>query len=179
MKTKATLLAIAATFALTGCSDAKLARNNVKTAADQFEVMRRIVFYNGITADYMLNIEGLCSIRADKMDNQLEVTCRVEEDEYKVHFLGLSDNVTYFVEQLRPKVASKYHYRVIFKPQTILPDFDFVAGSDSFRSPSTTIKGEQPCLKKRNPKPSKQPKIRSLPKTSNLAEACPRKSGKS
>lgn len=59
------------------------------------------------------------------MNRQLEVTCKTGSSEYKKHFLGLSDNVTYFAEQRKSKDVSVYHYRVIFKPQTIIPDFDF------------------------------------------------------
>ena len=89
-----------------------------------FEVNRRVVFYNGITGEYILCVEGRCSIKADRVDNQLELTCKVGPNSYKKHFLGLSDNVTYFAEQLEPVEASAYHYRVIFKPATILPDVD-------------------------------------------------------
>ena len=63
-------------------------------AADNFEVNRRIVFYNGITDKYILVIEGRCSI-TDSM-GQLEVLCKTGDSTYKKHFLGLSDNVTYF-----------------------------------------------------------------------------------
>ena len=108
-----------------GCDDAQIASENLKKSADNFEIDRRVIFYNGITGEYMLNIEGKCSITKDKLDNQLEVICKVSNSEYKKHFLGLSDNVTYFVEQLQPKEASAYHYRVTFKPQSIIPDIDF------------------------------------------------------
>lgn len=48
--------------ALTGCADdAAVASRNLVKAADNFEVNRRIVFYNGITDSYMLTIEGFCS----------------------------------------------------------------------------------------------------------------------
>jgi hypothetical protein len=36
----------------------------------------------------------------------------------------LSDNVTYFAEQLEGAEVGTYHYRVIFKPEVILPDVD-------------------------------------------------------
>ena len=52
------------------------------------------------------------------------MTCKVGRDAYKKHFLGLSDNVTYFAEQLHTADVSAYHYRVTFKPQVILPDID-------------------------------------------------------
>ncbi|MDE0130045.1 MAG: hypothetical protein OXQ86_10825 [Gammaproteobacteria bacterium] len=84
---------------------------------------RRIVFYNGITDTYLLTIEGRCAI--DDQQKQLEVTCKTGEDAYNNHFLGLSDNVTYFAEQLNTSDISAYHHRIVFKPQAIIPDFDF------------------------------------------------------
>ncbi len=107
-----------------GCSQADTASHNLSKAADSFEISRRIVFYNGVTGEYMLTIEGLCSLGNDDTSDRLSVTCKVGPDTYKKHFLGLSDNVTYFVEQVEPAKADAFHYRVIFKPQTIVPDID-------------------------------------------------------
>lgn len=70
----------------------------------------------------MLTIEGRCSI--SHQDRQLEVTCKTQGGEYKKHFLGLSDNVTYVAEQLEAASVSTDHYRVIFKPEVIIPDID-------------------------------------------------------
>ena len=126
-KTALVLLLAAVITSLVGCerevSDARIASRNLSTAANMFEISRRVIFYNGITGGYMLSIEGRCSI--EDQTTQLEVTCKVSEWGYKKHFLGLSDNVTYFVEHLEPTKVSAYHYRVIFKPQTIIPDIDF------------------------------------------------------
>lgn len=126
MKTLATLALLFSAITLSGCtdSDANVASANLSKAADQFEIQRRIVFYNGITGDYMLTVEGLCSLGNYDTSKQLSITCKTGLSEYKKHFLGLSDNVTYFVEQLAPAKASVYHYKVIFKPSTILPDVD-------------------------------------------------------
>lgn len=111
--------------ALTGCqTDAQVASQNLSQDADSFKIERRIVFYNGITDKYILDVEGLCSINVDGTDGQLEVTCKTGAGEYKKHFLGLSDNVTYFAEQLQPAKADVYHYKVIFKPETILPNIN-------------------------------------------------------
>lgn len=123
MKRMRRVLAMLAVAAAAGCNDAQIASNNLSRAADNFEIMRRVVFLNGITDTYLLSIEGLCSV--EDQSNQLEVTCKVGETEYKKHFLGLSDNVTYFAEQLDGARVSAYHYRVVFKPQTIIPDIDF------------------------------------------------------
>lgn len=120
---KRILTCTALALALVACtSDADMASHNLSMAAEQFEIERRVVFFNGITDEYMLTIEGRCSIEDD--GNQLEVTCKTGEDEFKKHFLGLSDNVTYFVEQLEGAEVNVYNYRVIFRPTVILPDVD-------------------------------------------------------
>lgn len=127
MKKLVILAAIVA--ALTGCArDADVASRNLSEAADMFEINRRVVFYNGINGEYMLTVEGLCSLGNKDKARQLSITCKVGPTSYKKHFLGLSDNVTYFVEQLEASKVSAYHYRVIFKPQSIIPDIDFRAG---------------------------------------------------
>jgi hypothetical protein len=110
-----------------GCStDADVASHNLSKAADQFQIMRRVVFYNGITDSYMLTIEGLCSLGNYDSAGELTVTCKTGDGEYKKHFLGLSDNVTFFVEQLDSKNVSASRYKVIFKPIAIIPDIDIV-----------------------------------------------------
>ena len=114
---------LAVTVAACGQNDARVASENLSVAADQFEVDRRIVFMNGITDTYPLVIEGRCSIEADSLDSQLEVTCKTD-DGFKKHFLGLSDNMSYFVEQLTGATVSTQHYRIIFKPSAIIPDID-------------------------------------------------------
>lgn len=122
---KRLMLAVLAMVALAGCStDAQVASHNISKAADQFQIERRIVFYDAIQGEYLLSIEGRCSIEKDNADNQLEVTCKTSETEYKKHFLGISDNVTYFAEQIKDAPVDAYHYKVIFKPQSIVPDVD-------------------------------------------------------
>lgn len=123
------LLFVLTVFALAllivGCTtEADVASVNVSKAADQFEVTRRIVFYNGINGDYILVIEGLCSLGNYDKSGELSVTCKVGPASYKKHFLGLSDNVTYFAEQIEAVKADVYHYRVIFKPSVIIPNIE-------------------------------------------------------
>jgi len=122
---KKVLAAASAAILVAGCSDADVASSNLSKAADNFEVTQRIVFYNGITGDYMLTIEGLCSLGNSDSPRKLSVTCKTGPEAYKKHFLGLSDNVTFFVEQVEAMPVGTYHYRVFFKPQTILPNIDF------------------------------------------------------
>ena len=147
MKKLTLTICIAASVVLLGScgkdSDATVASENISTAADNFEVLRRIVFYNSIIGETMLNIMGFCNIEDDRAtrshkgnrlvptatgEPQLEVTCEVE-DGHKKHFLGISDNVTYFVEHMDASKVSEYHYRMVWKPQAIIPNLD-IRGSD-------------------------------------------------
>jgi len=110
---------------LSGCApDAVVASQNLSLKADNFEIQRRIVFYNGITGEYMLEINGLCSLGDYDAFGELSVTCKVGPDSFKKHFLGLSDNVTYFVEQVEKSSVSTYFYNVVFKPSVIVPDIE-------------------------------------------------------
>lgn len=111
-------------LSLTACNDSEVATHNLIKAADNFEVNRRIVFYNGITDTYMLEIEGRCSIDLNQNNTAFNVICDVGNGNYKRHTLVLSDNVTAFVEQIEPNKVSKNFYRVTFKPSTIIPNID-------------------------------------------------------
>ena len=121
---KKLLLALFAVITVAGCSDADIASLNLSKAADNFEVTRRIVFYNGITGEYILKFEGLCSLGNSDKPREISVTCKTGQGLYKKHFLGLSDNVTFIVEQVEPSKTDPYHYKVIYKPAAIIPDID-------------------------------------------------------
>lgn len=107
-------------------SDADVAAHNISKAAEQFEVARKIVGINGITDKYLWEVEGYCSVETSNsgLTGALEVTCKIGAGKYKKLFFGLSDNVTYVVQQIDPINVSTTHYRVIFKPESIIPDFD-------------------------------------------------------
>lgn len=111
---------------LSGCaSDASVVTENIKKDAEQFKVIRRIIFINNITGEYLFQAEGNCSVETNNAASRLELTCKVGEDKYKVHYYGLSDNTSYIVEQMEWQEANKYRYEIIFKPESILPiEFD-------------------------------------------------------
>jgi hypothetical protein len=110
-------------FFFVSCSDAEVASSNVSKAADQFEIFRRVVFYNGITDEYILVVEGYCSVLHDS-DGDINIMVKVGPGKYIKHMLGPSDNVTWFSQQLEPTNVSDAQYRVIFKPSVILPSID-------------------------------------------------------
>jgi hypothetical protein len=104
---------------LAGCAESERAAYNVSQAAHNFEVNRRVVFYNGITGEYILTIEGLLLVTPES--NRLSVIVKTGPAQYKKHYLGVSGNVTWFCEQIESVPADPFHYRVIFRPATIVP----------------------------------------------------------
>ena len=109
------------------CTEAWIVSRNLSRKSDYFEVPRRVVFYNGITNEYILEIEWYCSLQAndsyDHSDGNIAIVCK-DWEWYKKHYLGLSDNVTYIVEQLDEVNVSKNHYKVIFKPEAVIPSIE-------------------------------------------------------
>lgn len=119
----------AVTLLLAGCStDADVSLENNRKAAEQFELQRRIVFVNGITDAYLLEVEGRCSF--EDTGSKVDVICKVAEGQTLRHAMGLSDNVTYVVEQLEPNAVDFYHYRLVFKPEVIAPYIDLETSVD-------------------------------------------------
>jgi len=110
---------------LAWCTDAEIASHNLSKKSDYFEIPRRVVFYNGITNEYILDIEWYCSLWwwDSYTPNEIRVVCR-DGGWYKKHFLWLSDNVTYIVEQIDDSFVDTDHYKVIFKPSAILPSME-------------------------------------------------------
>lgn len=119
---------------LGGCSAAEKVSHNISKDSDEFRVIRRVVFYNSLTDTYMLEMTGNISINIDRL-NVLEVTVKIAPNEYQKHYLGLSDNVTYTVEQLSVSDVSEYKYKVIFKPESILPiELEYKSGEEPLNS---------------------------------------------
>ncbi len=117
-----TTIGLVTLLIITGCeTDAEIASYNVSKEADMFRVKRRITFINLRSDEYLFSLIGNCSIETDTNDNQLEVTCKVGDDKYQKHFLRLSEETTYVVEQLDYSEVSKYDYEIVFKPKSIIP----------------------------------------------------------
>lgn len=119
------LLSMLWVLTLAWCSDADIASYNISKKSDYFEIPRRVVFYNGITNEYILEIQWYCSLwwGDQQTPNEIWIVCK-DWDGYKKHFLWLSDNVTYIVEQIDDVNISTSHYKVIFKPSAVVPSFE-------------------------------------------------------
>ena len=106
---------------IAGCREADKVSYNLSKEADNFNNVRQITVMNCIKGDILFQMTGKMSIVADTEDNQLEVTVEDENGEYKKHFIGLSDNVTYVVEDITSGNVSKYKYTLNFNPKMLVP----------------------------------------------------------
>lgn len=132
-KILATIL-LAGTLLVSGCTAADKASYNISKESDEFRVTRRVIFYNSLTDTYLMEMTGNMSIDLSR-DHVLEVTAKVGPDEYQKHYLGLSDNVTYTVEQLGTSDVSEYRYEMIFKPKSILPiEIEYKNGEETLNT---------------------------------------------
>lgn len=113
---------------LSGCRQADRVSYNISLEADNFNTIRQITVINCIQGDVLFQMTGKMSITADTADHQLEVTVEDENGKYKKHFIGLSDNVTYVVEDITDDaVVCNYHYTLNFNPKMWIPyDVDYV-----------------------------------------------------
>lgn len=118
------LIAVVAMTGLSGCdiNDADVVSKNLSTDAANFKVNRRIVFTNLRTGDFLLSIEGLCA--RENTTTEIQITCQTGPNEFKKHFMGLTTEVAYFIEQTDSVPSNKYHYNVTFKPSVIVPTIE-------------------------------------------------------
>jgi hypothetical protein len=123
---------VATALILAGCtSDADRVNENLNTDAEQFNVQRTIVFYNGITGENIAVIEGKCSI--ERNADMMQAICKVGpgkdgKGEYTRDEVGRADNVTYFALQTKPTSQDPYHKKIVIKPGNALPGFDVEVG---------------------------------------------------
>lgn len=107
---------------ITACeTEAQKVSYNISREADNFNTIRQITVINCIQGDVLFQMTGKMSITADTNDNQLEVIVEDDNGHYKKHFIGLSDNVTYVVEDITDGDVSKYHYTLNFNPKMWIP----------------------------------------------------------
>jgi hypothetical protein len=120
----------AALLVVTGCeSNADKVSDNLSKEAEKFSVQRKIVGINGITDKVLFEVEGRCSLElGESLKDTLDVICKHGPDDYRKHFVGLSDNVTFISTQLKGLDVSEYRTKIIIKPENIVPDFDLLTG---------------------------------------------------
>lgn len=112
---------LGATILLGACSQAERVNENLKQESDNFNTVRKITVINAIKQDIIFQMSGRMSIKADTEDNQLEVVVEKQNGEYQKHIIGLSDNVSYVVEDVTTKNVSKYQYEINYNPKMWIP----------------------------------------------------------
>ena len=121
-KILALILSVSLVLALPGCGrEASRVSHNLSQEADNFNDVRQITVINCLKGDVLFQMTGKMSITADVSDNQLEIIVEDEKGEYKKHFIGLSDNVTYVVEDITAGDVSEYKYTLNFNPNMWFP----------------------------------------------------------
>ena len=116
------ILTTSAMLSFAGCgTEAVRVSYNLSQEADNFNNVRQLTVINCLQGDILFQMTGKMSITADMSDNQLEVIVELEDGTYKKHFIGLSDNVTYVVEDITGKEVSKYKYTLNFNPEMWWP----------------------------------------------------------
>ena len=120
-KILAVLLSVPLVFMLSGCSEASKVSHNLSLEADNFNDVLQVTVINCLQGDVLFQMTGKMSITADTSDNQLEVVVEDEKGEYKKHFIGLSDDVTYVVEDITAGDVSKNKYTLNFNPEMWIP----------------------------------------------------------
>ena len=122
MKKKLFIAAVIGVTALAGCdTEVNRVSYNLSQEADNFNDIRQITVINCLQGDVLFQMTGKMSITADTSDNQLEIIVEDENGEYKKHFIGQSDNVTYVVEDVTAGDVEKYKYTLNFNPEMWLP----------------------------------------------------------
>lgn len=116
------ILTMVTIFTFAGCErEADKVSYNLSQEADNFNVVRQLTVINCIQGDVLFQMTGKFSIKADTSEKQLEVIVEAEDGSYQKHFIGLSDNVTYVVEQKNYKNVSKYKYELNYNPKMWIP----------------------------------------------------------
>lgn len=126
MKKRIVSILIIATMAagiITGCSEKDRVESNLTKEADNFNIVRKLTVMNCIEGDVLFQMSGRMSITADTGDNQLEIIVENDDNTYVKHFVGLSDNVTYVIEDLNlgANDVEKYKYTLNFNPEMWMP----------------------------------------------------------
>lgn len=113
--------AAVAMTAIAGCTEADRASFNLSQEADNFNDVRQLTVINCIQGDTLFQMTGKMSINYVPERSQLEIIVEDENGEYSKHYVGISDNVTYVVEDISAGDIDKYKYTLNFNPNMWIP----------------------------------------------------------
>ena len=112
---------VVAAVLLTSCSKADRVSHNLSREADEMNITRKVTVINGITNQTIFQATGQMSIEYVEERKQLNIIALDDEGNYKKHIIGISDNVSYVVEDVTGMKGIDTKYRMYFNPNMILP----------------------------------------------------------
>lgn len=110
---------------LAGCGrEAEQVSYNLSLEADNFNVARQLTIINTRAQDgnsaILFQMTGNFSI-TKATDGDLEVTGENPDGTYYKHFVNLSRDISYIVEDLGVTKVNKYKFQINFNPKMIVP----------------------------------------------------------
>ena len=109
---------------LTGCREADRVSYNLSQEADNFNVARKLTVINTRAEDgndaILFQMTGNFSITKET-DGDLAVVGENPDGTYYKHFVFLTRDISYIVEDLGTTSVDKYRYEINFNPKMIIP----------------------------------------------------------
>lgn len=123
----APVIAILALLLVSGCRHkSDTVSSNISADADSYKVFRQIVVYNGITDKVILEVDGFCALGNNDPTGEVSYTCKVAGGSgYIKDIINKSDNTFVFEHQINAVKVSDTYFKVILRPESILPDINF------------------------------------------------------
>ena len=115
-----TLIVLAAVM-MVSCSKANRVSYNLSREADEMNITRKVTVINGVTNQVIFQATGQMSIEYVEERRQLNIIALDENGNYKKHIIGISDNVSYVVEDVTGVKGIDTKYRMYFNPDMIQP----------------------------------------------------------
>ena len=112
----AAILLATSLVSLSGCTESDMVSYNVSKEADNFNVQRRLTVINARTDNVLLEIEGTFSLD-NSQSGELEIIAQTGENEFRKHFVYLTEYTLYVVEDISGANVDKYHFEVNFLPE--------------------------------------------------------------
>lgn len=112
-------IGVALSFWLSGCSKSETVRNNIQKDADNFKTYRKMTFINLYTNSILYTAEGYFSIQTTYSNDyqgqqEIGLVFKVGEDEYKMDYFSIANNVTYVIEQTKNTHTNPYYWNIVW-----------------------------------------------------------------
>jgi len=118
------VMAIVLASTLAGCRQSDRVSYNLSKEADSFNVVRRLTVINTRAEDgnqaILFQMTGNFSLKNSE-ENELEVIGENDDGEYYKHFVYISRDISYIVEDLDSTSVNKHKFEINYNPEMIVP----------------------------------------------------------